>query len=67
VPSGEKGAIQLCQQPGLALKPCDSVLIMKEFLREELECDIAAEFRIGRLVDISHTARPEVGSNLIVS
>jgi hypothetical protein len=52
--------VQGRKRPGFPLEAGGAVAIMGHRLRKELECDFAAELRVGRPVHVAHSAGPEM-------
>jgi hypothetical protein len=50
-----------------ALKPLQAILIVDQRLRKNLQCDIAAETKVGRAIDLPHPARAERSDDLVVA
>jgi hypothetical protein len=49
------------------LKPGDAIWITTEFLREDLDGNIALQLRIARTKHVTHSARAEVHRQLVRS
>jgi hypothetical protein len=58
--------IQRGQHAGFTLESGQTVRITRERLRQDFQRYVAAEFRIGRLIYVTHTARSEVICDLVL-
>ena len=65
VDGGDSRMIQRCKRASLPLEPLPSLFIIKEFFRQDLDCDLSREPRVFRPVDLPHSARAERGENLV--
>ena len=52
--SGDARVVEAGEDLRLALEPGEAVRIPREGVRENLQCDLAVELRVGGLLDLSH-------------
>src|SRR5262249_25123189 len=60
------GVIQRCQHPRFTLESRNAFRVVAEGFRKELDGNTAAEFHVGGLIDVSHSARTQVTCDLVV-
>ncbi len=66
VDRGDGWMIQRREHARLALETRDTLGVAREFLGQHLDCDAAAELRIGSLVHVPHAAGADVRGDLVV-
>ena len=57
--------IQRRQNFGFALEPADTIVVTGKFFGQDLDGDVAFEFRISRAIDLSHAAFAQQGRDLV--
>jgi hypothetical protein len=60
------GMIQRCKHAGFTLETRYTLRILRECFGEKFDRDTAAQFRVGRLIDLAHTACSQVTGNLVM-
>ena len=67
VDGGDAGMVQRRENLRLSLKPFQTLFVLGELVREDLDRDLPPKLRVLRPVHLAHTALPDGLENLVVS
>ena len=65
VNGGNVGVIQRCEDFRFALEPGQPVSVGRERGRQNLDGDLPLQLRVGRAIDLAHSARADGGNDLV--
>ena len=67
VDGGNAGMAERRQHSGFTLEACQPVGVLGERRRQDLDCHVTGEARITCAVHLAHSARPDLGDDLVRS